>query len=59
MNEYILKPSGINKQVFTTLIKRRNVEGKLLTKREIAMESLVLLSDHEMKKLKRPDAIRK
>ncbi|ASA23370.1 hypothetical protein [Paenibacillus donghaensis] len=35
MYEYILKPAGINKQYFADLLKRRNPDGKQLTKREM------------------------
>lgn len=35
MYEYILKPAGISKQYFAELLKRRNPDGKQLTKREI------------------------
>ncbi|MEK3742408.1 hypothetical protein ACTID9_07195 [Brevibacillus fluminis] len=50
MYEHILKPAGINKQYFAELLKRRNPDGKQLTKREmgaIILDSLDNKSEYQ------------
>jgi hypothetical protein len=44
MYEFILKPAGINKIYFAELLKRRNPDGKQLTKREMGA---IILDDLE------------
>lgn len=46
MYEHILKPAGINRQYFAALLKRRNPDGKQLTKREMGA---IILDDLEEK----------
>ncbi|MFB0845270.1 hypothetical protein [Paenibacillus oleatilyticus] len=46
MYEQILKPAGINKNYFQSLMKRKNDAGKWLTKREIASTIIAAIVNH-------------
>ena len=50
MYEHILKPAGVNKNEFGQLLKIRNTDGKVLTKREIGIILLDEIKNTEVKK---------